>query len=440
MSYLYKVWSADRKNKISLILRESDDMLTDLITKSNIKLGIVGSVLVIEKDGTIIDDNKVLKFCSGEILMLLRPEESWSVQNETAVMSSDTASLTSSLNEETFSPSSSSLSILSPINQISNNKQVELEFWINFQIPWNNLESTALKELQNGSRSKYVINAVVNRTVSEMRNIQEFIPSKAFKIIAEKIVNKYPQTFKDINEDGTCFGDGFHTTYLKLRDRNCYLNRPHMKRSLSQSLNIPIKKQKKVLSAKAGCSNWQPEKYNDTETEETIEEKTKFLCQIVDDDSSKNDLKIQHKIYSYLEATYPAQRLFLNNVHEIPSIKNIKTTWPILLQKTFMFWHYEKLMGHSIDLLKEEIIKKQEKILNYGQHKKYKDINDSNNPTEIKLIQIIMRHFKEDFEGLFKTYPVNIFFKYIYFAYMNVIDLINTEYNLFNRKEHCCRI
>lgn len=70
----------------------------------------------------------------------------------------------------------------------------------------------------------------MNRTVSEMRNVQSFIPSKAFiKIIAEKIVNKYPQTFKDIDEDGKCFGDGYHTTYLKLRDRNCYLNRPHKK-------------------------------------------------------------------------------------------------------------------------------------------------------------------------------------------------------------------
>jgi len=54
-----------------------------------------------------------------------------------------------------------------------------------------------------------------------------------------------------------------------------------MKRSLSQSLNIPLKKQKKVLSAKAECSNWQPEKYIDTETDETIEEKIKFLRQIV---------------------------------------------------------------------------------------------------------------------------------------------------------------
>jgi len=109
-----------------------------------------------------------------------------------------------------------------------------------------------------------------------------------------------------------------------------------MKRSLSQSLNIPLKNQKKVLSAKAGCSNWQPEKYIDTETDKTIEEKIKFLRQIADDDSSRNDPKIQHKINSYLEVTYPAQRLFLNNVHKIPNIKDVKTTWPILLQKTYV--------------------------------------------------------------------------------------------------------
>jgi len=133
MSYFYKVWSADRKKKTSLILRESDDMLTDLIAKGNNKLGIVGSILVLEKNGTVVDDNEVLKFCSGDILVLLRPEESWSVQNETAVnISSDSASLTSSLTEEPFSPSSSSLSVSSPINEISNNKQLQIEVWKNF--------------------------------------------------------------------------------------------------------------------------------------------------------------------------------------------------------------------------------------------------------------------------------------------------------------------
>jgi len=205
----------------------------------------------------------------------------------------------------TFSSSSSIRHVSSPTT-VSNIKIQSDEIWTNFRIPWDNLESTVLKELEAGNRSQFVIHAVVNRIISEMRNIREFIPSKAFKIIANKIIEKYPQ-FKDTDEDGKCFGDGSHTLYLKLRDRNCYLNRPHMKRSLSRSLNIPLKKQRKVLSAKAGCSNWQPDNYVESETEDTIEDKTVFLRQVILQDAAENDPDTQKKIYSYLETTYPVQ-------------------------------------------------------------------------------------------------------------------------------------
>jgi len=63
-------------------------------------------------------------------------------------------------------------------------------------------------------------------------------------------------------------------------------------------------------------------------------------------------------------------------------------------------------MGHSINILKKQMLKKQTKILRYGVFKKYNDIN-SPDITEIKSIKIIMKHFKEDFYGLFKTYPVS---------------------------------
>jgi len=212
-----------------------------------------------------------------------------------------------------------------------------------------------------------------------------------------------------MDEDSNRFGDGIHTLFLKLRDRNNYLNRPHMKRSLSQTLNIPLKKQKKVLSAKAGCSNWQPEKYMESETEDTIENKAEFLRQVIlQQESLANDFDLQNKIYSYLEITFPAQRLFLNNVHKPPTIQDIKTSWPILLKREFMFWHYQKLMGHSINILEEQMLKKQSKILRYGHLKKYNDIINSPDIIEIKSIKIIMKHFKEDFYGLFKTYPVSL--------------------------------
>lgn len=410
MSYLFKVWSANRKQKISLVINQSDNMLSELITKSNNKLGINGLTLVMEKDGTNVDDNDVLKFCSGETFMLLQAEELWLPQNDVELHNIASCDIQ---NDGSFS-SSSSIYASSPITvshiKIQSNND---EIWTSFRIPWDNLEPTVLKELEAGNRSKYVIHAVVNRIVSEMRNLKEFIPSKAFKIVANKVIEKYPQTFKDMDEDGKCFGDGSHTLYLKLRDRNCYLNRPHMKRCLSRSLNIPLKKQRKVLSAKAGCSNWQPDNYVESETEDTIEEKTEFLQQIILQDAAENDPDTQKKIYLYLEATYPAQRLFLNNVHKPPTIQDIKTSWPILLQKKYLFWHYHKLMGHSINILKEQMLKKQEKILTYGHHKNYKEIINSTELIEIKFIKIIMKHFKEDFHVLFKTYPVSIISIYI---------------------------
>jgi len=127
-----------------------------------------------------------------------------------------------------------------------------------------------------------------------------------------------------------------------------------MKRSLSQTLNIPLEKQKKVLSAKAGCSNWQPEKYMESETEDTIENKAEFLRQVILQQESLANNSDQNKIYSYLEITFPAQKLLLNNVHKPPTIQDIKTSWPILLQKEFMFWRYQKLMEHLINILKNK--------------------------------------------------------------------------------------
>ncbi|XP_071565728.1 uncharacterized protein [Temnothorax nylanderi] len=412
MTFLFKVWSANRQQKASLILNESENMLSQLITKSNTKLGIIGCTLVMEKDGTVVNDDDVLKFCSRETFILLQQGESWLSPNETEIHSmvlnlEDNPSLITTISECTSDSSfaSTSRDTSSPINPLNTTIQAhDEEMWTNFNVPWGALESSVLKELETGNRSKHVINNVVNRTISEMRNLSQFIPSKAFKIIAKKIINKYPQTFKDMDENGESFGDGTYTLYLKLRDRNSYLNRPHMKRCLSQTLNIPLKKQRKVLSAKAGCSNWQPEQYVESETEETIEDKVQFLRRVALQGSPTINIE-KDKISSYLEITYPAQRLFLNNVHKPPTIQDVKSLWPILLRKEYMFWHYQKLMGHSISILEENMLKKEGKILSYGRIKKYKDIMDSTDSVQLKATKIIMRHFKEDFSVLFKVYP-----------------------------------
>lgn len=116
MSYLFKVWCVNRKKKASLVINQCDTMLSKLITKSNVKLGIAGTTLVMEKDGTLVDDNDVRQFYSGETFILLQTGETWSPQHETALLkmtSIDTLSVTSSLNDSPVLSSSSSQQYIS---------------------------------------------------------------------------------------------------------------------------------------------------------------------------------------------------------------------------------------------------------------------------------------------------------------------------------------
>lgn len=79
--------------------------------------------------------------------------------------------------------------------------------------------------------------------------------------------------------------------------------------------DIPLQKRKKMLASKAGCSHWQPQEV--VEETQAIEEYRKFL--------ETADFKmLNSETTDILEKTYPAQRLFLNNPTEPPTIQEIK--------------------------------------------------------------------------------------------------------------------
>lgn len=98
-----------------------------------------------------------------------------------------------------------------------------------------------------------------------------------------------------------------------------------------------------------------------------------------------------------------------------------------------LYMYYEKLMGHSIDILKSEMLKKQAKIINYGRHKKY-EIN-STDPQELQAIRIILKHFKDDNNMLFKIYPVSS--KYLFMImYIFLYDFLTIIIYCMYRKKH----
>ncbi|XP_066595405.1 uncharacterized protein [Prorops nasuta] len=375
MVFFFKIWSLNRKQKIAIPMEECTDLCTNLIMKASKRLNITSSTLVLEKDGTVIEDVEVLKLCTSEILLLLEENEHWQCAEK---------QLSHLVHIDSSTSDSSSYTSESECQSITKSQKS----WLDFEVPWKVLEPSVLRELDAGHRNKSVISATVNMIVSRMREYDTFIPSKAFRIVAAKVANKYPLIFKDIDENNKCFGEGIHTLFLKLRDRNAYLNRPHMRKSLMRTLNIPVGKQRSILSAKAGCSNWQPEDYPLNESEETIEEKVEFLKNVVKDKISL--LNHKQKVLMYMEATYSVQRLYINNITKTPNIEDFKKEWPILLKKEFIFWHYNKLMGHEIKLLAQNWDKKKYKILIFGLKKKYLSSLIVNNTDEFKEIRVIL--------------------------------------------------
>lgn len=79
----------------------------------------------------------------------------------------------------------------------------------------------------------------------------------------------------------------------------------------------------------SGTKNWQPDQLPANETEETVEAKRLILCTI--DFTKINYIQTGTEEDKLLQSTFATQRLFLNNIDNIPTIKDIKQHLPFLL-------------------------------------------------------------------------------------------------------------
>lgn len=274
--------------------------------------------------------------------------------------------------------------------------------WLQFPVPWEKLGSTTLSDLEEGVRSKQLMKEVVHIVASSLRSRKTNLPSKAIKVVANKIVSRYPKSFQDVDEDGYVYGDGSHTIFSKIMEHVKYLNQSDPKRKRpSLTADIPLQKRKKMLASKAGCSHWQPQEV--VEETQAIEEYRKFL--------ETADFKmLNSETTDILEKTYPAQRLFLNNPTEPPTIQEIKLKWPILLSPAGICYHYKKLMSQDITSLGSAMISKSTKIFTLGLQKKYITAIPSTKDDDVLLmmaLEIICKFFTEDFSLLYRRIKVS---------------------------------
>lgn len=391
----FKIWSADRQKKTAVVSPMCDNLLLSVIATASAKLDINGSILVLESDGTVIDEDEVLTSFEKEIFLLLECNEIWFPAYVHAPTSSTS---TISLHDTTLHDNSSE-----PSDADSPEKSPQWSLWNNFEINWQDIPSAAIEKCEKGNKTKALVNLIINAVIDQLRTVKTEIPSKVLKCIARKMGEKYSQIFTDFDDDGCVIGDGIYSTYRKLLDRNNYLNRQNtsQKQSLLGKLNVPLSKRKKVLDSKAGCSDWQPKKHIIDEKE--IEDMRLKL--------KNNIAKTKEEILECLELTYSAQRYFLNtNAPKPPSILEIKDKWPHLLVQDYMFWHFEKLMSFKVTRLTDKMLEKFNIFIKVAINNKLlpgdrlasleTDTRLEENNILKLILEIITNFFKEDIDNL----------------------------------------
>ncbi|CAG9764333.1 unnamed protein product [Ceutorhynchus assimilis] len=221
MVHLFKVVDSRRENRVMVIIKDEADIYGQLIWKASLKLQKNGDRLALEKDGTIIDEEEILLLLENEILMLLEEGEKWRApvpiegafcQTERSVILETSPSKNSSILRQ--NPEQDNPNIPRAVG--FSNSQVNLEVWKNFNIPWSQMSTFVEARL----KKKVIDKRFIQFIIDEMRTITPKISIKACRIIAAKVIQKYPDVFKAKDKNG-------HQLASKLLDRNNYLNRPH---------------------------------------------------------------------------------------------------------------------------------------------------------------------------------------------------------------------
>lgn len=200
------------------------------------------------------------------------------------------------------------------------------------------------------------------------------------------MVSKYTASFQAHDEDNIVLGNGYEALYIKLLDRNNYLNRPNKRKYALESSSKNIKK---IANARVGCPNWQPS----VNPPMDAEEKKTFLNTMSDADPQFIDL---------MRETFPIQRQFINN--HFKTINEVYEEWPALFTEKGILVHFEKLT--NINPLEIDVVEKSKKLQLFGVQKKMKIIESDN--SLMTAIKISAHYFKEDISSV--IYQIKVCF------------------------------
>lgn len=285
-----------------------------------------------------------------------------------------------------------------------------------FEIPWGKFPKPVIDLCNSGQKLGVYLKTVIHTIVDELRTISYYIPVKVFRDVVSKLISKYPSTFILSDVEGnpiTLKNSPLITSFIQ---RNNYLNRPTTSSTKTIS-NIPLKKKKISKTFEETCINWQRSNASDVTEEFNIK---KWKSRLIELSLKRTwDTEEFAEISSLMSQCFFAQRQFLNNFVNTPSLKEIKSCWPFLVHKTFLFQHFSKLTEVDLQKAAEKYGLQIKTIIDYIKENKIKLFLDTYENTQQKAddyfaLTLISKYFNEDIGLLFKVFPVILAFYMIH--------------------------
>lgn len=260
--------------------------------------------------------------------------------------------------------------------------------WEHFVVPWHAIPIFIIQECDSGTISKRSILAIVHIVVDALRELSNVVPSRALKIATRQIIDEYPILFQSTDEDGIVLDDGFTSLYMRMQDRNHYLNRTTSKKNhenseyFNQISNIEIPSSDTIEN-------------NQSTLPDSVEKKNYII-----EETPNNE-----QLFSFFESTYVEQRNYIEKKIG-KSVAEIKRDWPILFDLNAIYWHFNKLTRSNIHCLESQIESKYDKIIKFAEtNEKLHDLTGSIverlDERFFKVIHIISLYFGEDLNNFY---------------------------------------
>ncbi|GAB0086468.1 hypothetical protein DMENIID0001_005340 [Sergentomyia squamirostris] len=254
----FLVWNGARSNRRTLL---SPPQVKEVLSRASEKMQYECKTLVLEENGSIIDDDEYLLYSRDcTIFLALKDGEVWEPQEKiNTPPHSHTESLpTQDQNSSRIHEDSDDMPESSRHGaQLSDlNVREQRQYWRTFngmEIPWEEFPSGIMSDLHEKKKLTITQKRQVRRImVNKVRKINHYGTSDLWRNIAKKICDKYPKSFQDEHPDGTITATGYLGLATMMRNLNTDLNRSHMIKTQEHEMHRQSKRVKRDNNLWAG--------------------------------------------------------------------------------------------------------------------------------------------------------------------------------------------